>query len=455
MNMFVRAIAGLAVAGSVSVATAVPSFAGPTYTVTTFQAGVTCTGATTKGDPVFATAGSSTDFGDFAFVRVGTDDDPLVEAFGTGSWNDGNLRFVLDVYSPEGEFVGTGDFAATTSITAQTETTDNTRNGNQHVRSESVASTLAADATLTLQGYDLGSLDCTGSSVESTYLRNAPESTVRFERMLFDSARCEGDAVVGVFGPAEGEYFLSMEVEHDGRQYNLFGPVDPSADSFTAVLPLRDSENGEFVAELPVSVTMAATGETTVSELRTSIARVVQKYTPYDVSATVDLPWGAASATCEHLEIVTRSVVTSPEGPKPAGPLPVNDRPEAATPLVLDETVRDTNRAAALEAEADVPCAWAPVERTLWYSVEGNGETLDIDTAGSDFDTVVAVYALTDGVMEPVVCGDDDAPGFPLPASTLQAQVDLPTVAGTTYYIQAGGLFGDYGRLVLSAAPQS
>ncbi|MFD2078304.1 hypothetical protein [Actinopolymorpha cephalotaxi] len=424
--------------------------AAPPTTQTSFHAGLQCSGTTTTGEAVFVTAGASSDFGDFAYAAVGPDDAPVLNAYGIGSWNDGSPSYELDVYDAEGEPAGSGAFTATTTVTAQVETDGRNDNGNQHVKSHTVASTLAVRPTLVLPRYTIASLDCTGTSTLVTYRSNSPAATVRSERQLFDSVRCEGNAVVGLFGPAEGEYFLSVDVEHDGRQYNLFGPVEP-VDEFVATLPLRDSETAEVIANVPVSVTARPTGETTTSVLRTSKARVVQKVTPYAVTAQADLPWGSVDATCEHLEILTREKISAAEGPKPGGPAPGNDTFATAAALRPGTTVHTSTRGAVEEAEADMPCAAGPVSRTLWYAVQGTGGILHLDTAGSDFDTVLAVYTATDDGLEPVACNDEDGPGFPLPPTTLQARVDLGTTAGTTYYVQVGGLYGDYGRLVLTA----
>jgi hypothetical protein len=63
-----------------------------------------------------------------------------------------------------------------------------------------------------------------------------------------------------------------------------------------------------------------------------------------------------------------------------------------------------------------------------------------VDTAGSDYDTVMAVYT-SDGAggftPVPGACLDD-VPLEPL-GRTLQAAITWDTVAGTTYYVQIGG----------------
>jgi hypothetical protein len=97
--------------------------------------------------------------------------------------------------------------------------------------------------------------------------------------------------------------------------------------------------------------------------------------------------------------------------------------------------------------------------RTLWYTVTGTGGDVRIDTAGSNFDTAVAVYVDDAGGLSEIACNDDE-PAFE-PVRTLQGVVTFPTEAGVTYYVQVGGFdfsFEDpasspeYGRLRLSVS---
>ena len=66
---------------------------------------------------------------------------------------------------------------------------------------------------------------------------------------------------------------------------------------------------------------------------------------------------------------------------------------------------------------------------------------LYVDTFGSDYDTGLALYTGSCGSMTEVACNDD--------TGGVTSQVILPTTAGTTYYILAGGYDSDAGNLVL------
>jgi hypothetical protein len=140
-----------------------------------------------------------------------------------------------------------------------------------------------------------------------------------------------------------------------------------------------------------------------------------------------------------------------PNGPKP-GPL-ANDAPDSATALRLGRVARVVTGGNAPDAEApctsEYPDSEGPVNvpfgYTAWWTVTGTGGEMTVDTAGSTFDTVVAVYTLENGVFEQVVCVDDVFDE----ESSLQARATWASEAGVTYYIQAGGFDTSAGRLQL------
>jgi hypothetical protein len=181
-----------------------------------------------------------------------------------------------------------GSFTATTTGTSTTEHTDRGGSGNHRVRATVVTATLTAEAVLSLPGVTVDSLDCSGSSTTATYLSNSPASTVRFERRFYDSVRCQGNAQVALFGPMDGEYYLEVEVGEANNQYNLFVVVEePKGDSFTAVLPLLNSQTGEVLGEYEVAVTLSPREKATATVLRTATAQITQRTRLYDVSAGV------------------------------------------------------------------------------------------------------------------------------------------------------------------------
>ncbi|PYO51851.1 MAG: hypothetical protein DMD83_26935, partial [Candidatus Rokuibacteriota bacterium] len=83
---------------------------------------------------------------------------------------------------------------------------------------------------------------------------------------------------------------------------------------------------------------------------------------------------------------------------------------------------------------------------TLWYTVEFPADTIVVvDTTGSDFDTVLAVYEETGpgfGGLTFLDCNDDNI--------LLESQVTFLAEAGKKYQIQVGGFAGDNGHLSIS-----
>ena len=120
-------------------------------------------------------------------------------------------------------------------------------------------------------------------------------------------------------------------------------------------------------------------------------------------------------------------------------------------------------KGAALDREAPFECAVfedppgttfeVPIANTVWYRFNGTGGPVTVDTAGSDYDTVVAIYTADgSGGYTPVPGGCvDDVPLVPI-GRTLQAKVTIPTVAGIVYFVQIGGFPSSfpYGNLRVS-----
>ena len=143
-------------------------------------------------------------------------------------------------------------------------------------------------------------------------------------------------------------------------------------------------------------------------------------------------------------------------GPKPGGKRPANDLPSGAQTLKVGGKASLSTKGARVPSEADYPCMVVedfdgntiiiPVEHTVWYKIAGTGGSVTVDTAGSSYDTVIAAYAGAADAGATVACLDD-VPLVPF-GRTLQSAVTFPTTAGTTYWVQIGGInesvFGDF-----------
>jgi hypothetical protein len=136
----------------------------------------------------------------------------------------------------------------------------------------------------------------------------------------------------------------------------------------------------------------------------------------------------------------------------------VNDTPDGAIPIAIGGSVNAQTGGTAPEAELQVTTCpdgeFDSFGHTLWYTFTGTGGDVTIDSAGSNFDTVLAVY---DDELNELACIDDNE--FEPVGVTLQGALTLEdTDLGATYYVQVGGFLqiffeeaeAEFGRLRLS-----
>jgi hypothetical protein len=146
---------------------------------------------------------------------------------------------------------------------------------------------------------------------------------------------------------------------------------------------------------------------------------------------------GGASGASGHLQVTARCVPTCP---------PYNDsvanaewwEPPAASCCL-------PTAGATVEDGEPRPCA--NIGATVWYRVTARGDTtLIIDSADSDFDTVLAVYE-SKGISPP---GSLDLISCHASSAAGRARLAFDATANTTYFLQAGGRSGATGALAFS-----
>jgi hypothetical protein len=94
------------------------------------------------------------------------------------------------------------------------------------------------------------------------------------------------------------------------------------------------------------------------------------------------------------------------------------------------------------------PANSLPINSVWWKWTATSSGTVEVNTYGSDFDTLLGVYTGSAvDALTPVATNDD--------AESIQSQLFFNAVAGTTYYIDVDGFGGDVGnvRLHLGMAP--
>jgi hypothetical protein len=100
---------------------------------------------------------------------------------------------------------------------------------------------------------------------------------------------------------------------------------------------------------------------------------------------------------------------------------------------------------ATLEAGESTPGCEPAIGKTLWFRYAPVGNySITVHTAGSDFNTVVAMYTVGPTSLVEVGCSDDDE------TSEFDETLTVALEAGVEYFIQIGGEGGASGQLALS-----
>jgi hypothetical protein len=133
---------------------------------------------------------------------------------------------------------------------------------------------------------------------------------------------------------------------------------------------------------------------------------------------------------------------------------PANDNFAAAASLPALPTTQmavtlnaTTEPGEPLVVDPSCGAAGGALGRTVWYTLTpGAATTVTVDTFGSGFDTVVAVYTgAALGSLTRIACNDDVG-------GTVQSQISFTATAGTTYRLQVGGFNGAAGDLVVNVS---
>lgn len=124
---------------------------------------------------------------------------------------------------------------------------------------------------------------------------------------------------------------------------------------------------------------------------------------------------------------------------------PANDAFSGRLPVVgSTNTVTGTNAGASAEAGEPAHAGKVASASVWWSWAAPDSGLVTVETAGSDFDTVLAAY--TGGSVEALslVVSNDDAPGL------ATSQLTFPAVQGTTYQLAVDGFNGARGGIQLS-----
>ena len=474
MRRVLASVGGMALAMSLLAA---PVAAAPAQRISDTESVLICEAIGGDAGSVFLFAAESEmfgSFGDLAFWAAPsspqTNDPTWVAVNGSADFDGTSVTASFDLveYEPQtgpedppfGDPVGTATLAATLTPLGDPQSYSiNEHSGNQTFRRQGVAQEFSVAGTLTLpEGITFDLSSCIASHDTYTSFSNAPASHIhRSSQLVLDCHWIVDGAFVDLFAVADefggfSDIFVSgpnlelrgiptgpatFTTEAYEASFDLFDATDPTASDpvgsaeAAAVLTPGDRVNEKF-----------SFGNSTV-HINGQSYTVDGTLTLTTADATYELPMDGE--TCFAADQRVTEHFSARQGPR-GRPLP-NDAPEGALPIALGETVNVRTGGTALEPEA--PCIGEfngeavefPIGKTAWWTFEGTGGDVTIDTAGSDFDTVLGVYTDDGSGLVPIGCVDD--------VDSLQARITVPTEAGVTYFVQAGGFGGQAGTLVL------
>jgi len=363
---------------------------------------------------------------------------------GTGVSATGSFQLT----DSDGNPLGDGSFSATLDKVGAPYSDPPPPKSNHHSFTTVVHQDLSGSGTATVLGVEYDVV-CSGQINDTKTFESNPTSFVQSNAGVELSCSWEtGDAVAGLFAISDAygvfadAFMFTPELDESGFAN---ANMTLNATSIDIPMDLFDNLSGEIIGVVTATGSFSPIGDPQTSFLVQQ--HVLDKNTEQALAAhgSLDFSTGqsfpldtdhcSADAFADHL------VVQSSKGPKP-GAAPVNDAPDGAIALKLGSSLNASTTGAVIDPE--VPITTCPEGQfddfghTVWYTFQGTGNQVTIDTSGSNFDTVVGVFTRDGDVWTEVAC-DDDLPFVPGQPLSLQTVLTLPTDTGVTYYVEAGG----------------
>ena len=384
----------------------------------------------------------------------------------TGSYDDGVYSLEIPLRDDVGEPAGSATVEATLEPGGEVQAVnDRFRDGNRgfHSKGTMLPLTITSGSIALPDGstFDMANGPCFAGEWNITFWGSNPTSFI--QKFQGSNANCfliDGD------GNHVGEVFVDLFTDRTGTfafvdAFFNDPYIEATADTevigghLSTSLTFFSPESGGTEVEGSLDMTFAATGERfdytlkggTFSErvhgeiIDVEGSLTVQGYEPFDLG------------DCLLIERTGKEIQSPFRGPSESGRPPSNDLPAGARTVARGTRLSQQTKSAAVSMEEPFPCLTEvddegnefPLEvvKTVWFKVAGTGAPVTLNTAGSGFDTVIAVYTLEEGsyVALPDGCVDD-VPVIPF-GRTLQAAVTFEADAGTTYYVQVGGFPDD------------
>lgn len=371
------------------------------------------------------------------------------------------VQATIPVFDPDGNSEGDAELAISVTRTGDVfligpdagKTNVNSKTSGMEERVE-------GSGSVTWDGDEIILSDCDGVVVDVDFFSTNPRAFVTSNTGVAIDCFWETEtAIASLFAANDGfGFFVDAFLSSDDIELFSFGEHSGSLD-ITGVdldIPLEGTQEGSATATATFSPNGSPVTSTHVSE--TAHSRVTEQ--ALIPTGTIEFSTGESFAIddehCDARWFDSHSSASAPAGPKRAA-APTNDGPDGAIALHVGSRFNTSTVGAAAEPEIQLEnCPEGFVDQfgnTLWYTIEGTGSPITIDTAGSNFDTLIAVYLPTDTGFEEIACIDDVE--FEPIGSTLQAALTFDTEDGVTYYVQIGGfdfpfdeeVIGQKGRL--------
>ena len=418
---------------------------------------------------------SSSAFGESAFTEIWLDpaipfDEPATLAGATDSVDivegatEVQLSATIVVRDAEGvEQVAT--LAGTMTPIGEPQPIGQPSNGNHHSATTGTFQPYEGSATLTLPGLDIELPQCFGDVTDTSVFENNPRSFVSKNEGVFINCFWETPDMAAGFFAEQSLFGFFADASLTTADAEVFGTGEysgsMSVESVSTTIGLTDHATGDMYSA-SAQATFEPVGSPVTSIRLGDTSRLRETEQVLAPTGEIEFSTGDSfvidAEHCFALEFKIHAVTTRPAGPKPGGAVPINDAPDGAIAVTAGDRFNVPTGGASLDAEQPiVTCPEGEFDtfgRTLWYTIEGTGDPVTVDTAGSNFDTLIGVYESDGETFIEIACIDDVF--FDPIGATYQAALTFDTVEGTTYYIQVGGYLDpfagttQFGRLRLS-----
>jgi hypothetical protein len=418
---------------------------------------------------------SSSAFGDSASAEIWLDpaipfDEPATMAGATDSVDivegatDIQLSATILVTDAEGsEQVAT--LVGTMTPSGDPQPVGQPSNGNHHSATTGTFQPYEGSGTLTLPDLEIELPQCFGDVTDTNVFENNPRSFVSSNEGVTINCFWETPDMAAGFFAIQDFFGLFADASLTTADSEIFGTGEysgvMSAESVSTTIGLIDHTTGDMYSA-SAHATFEPVGSSVTSTRLGDTSRL--RVTEQLLSPTGEVEFSTGDTFvidaehCFAVEFRNHAVTTGPAGPKAGGAVPINDAPDGAITVSPGDRFNVPTGGASLDAEQPiVTCPEGEFDtfgRTLWYTIEGTGDPVTVDTAGSNFDTLIGVYESDGEVFTEIACIDDVF--FDPIGATYQAALTFDTIEGTTYYIQVGGYLDpfagttQFGRLRLA-----